>query len=233
MGRLANHPNQLHARPANMSSKQPNSNSLLRDRLYGEHYPDSFLDVPGPIRKPSVATLGDYIKQLSEVGNEPNERCFACEPNKPSESHQCPNNPILTCNCADNKFCAEQPNDNGWFTCPDSGKLCNVLTCPDGCKGDRNDDKCPNHDGFSDNLDYVGNPVPTKQQLDKLTEDTVYNRTQRQNPDSGRNRFIARDICETGASAAKHILRTTAGEWATERMADAGLSDGPYDSTNH
>jgi len=120
-----------------MPSNKPTTNSSMPDRLYGEHYPDSFLDVPQPVRTTRVATLGDYIQQLREVSDKPNQRdesCFAC---KPSESHQCPNNSILTCNCADDKFCAEQPNDNGWFTCPDSGKLCNILTCPDGCKGDK------------------------------------------------------------------------------------------------
>ena len=164
--------------------------------------------------------MDHYNQYLREKHNEPNQRdesCFAC---KPSESHQCPNNPILTCNCADNKFCAEQPNDNGWLKCPDSGKLCSIIDCPDGCKGDKlvDDDKCPNHDGFSDNLDYVGNPYP-----DTKGKDTV----------SGWPCVVVGGICETGTSPTKHVCGTESSAGTSERMGDAGLSDGSYVSTNH
>jgi hypothetical protein len=161
-----------------------------------------------------VATLGDYIQQLREVGNEPNQRDESCIACKPSEPHQCPNNSILTCNCADDKFCAEQPNDNGWFTCPDSGKLCNILTCPDGCKGDKHAD----NDGFADNIDYIGNPYPSTK-----GEDAV----------SGWPCVVVGGFCETGTSPAERICGTESSTGTAERMGDAGFSDEPYVSTNH
>ena len=97
-----------------MPSKQSTANTQLPDRLYGEHYPDSFLDVSKSVRKPTVATLGDYIKHLQEIGKQSDQSCFACEPIKSSESpfdHVCPNNPILTCNCANPNECAELGSD--------------------------------------------------------------------------------------------------------------------------
>lgn len=187
----------------------------MPDRLYGEHYPDSFLDVSQPVRTTRVATLGDYIQQLREVSDKSDQRdesCFAC---KPSEPHQCPNNSILTCNCADDKFCAEQPNDNGWLKCPESGKLCSVIDCPDGCKGDKHAD----NDGFADNIDYIGNPYPSTKGKDAV---------------SGWPCVVVGGFCETGTSPAERILRTTASEWDTERDTNAGQGDdGTFISTNH
>jgi hypothetical protein len=124
-----------------MSIKQPTTNSQLPDRLYGEHYPDSFLDVSRPVRESSVATLGDYIQQLQEIGKQPDQSCVACEPLESNFSHICPNNPILTCNCTDPKFCSELGNDpDRQYRDPDT-----------------------NHDGFADNIDYThieGPPLP-------------------------------------------------------------------------
>jgi hypothetical protein len=114
----------------------------MPDRLYGEHYPDSFLDVSRPVRESNVATLGDYIRHLQKVDKQSDKPCFACEPVKSSFEHICPNNPILTCNCTDPKFCAELGND------------------PDRQYRDIAD---TDHDGFSDNLGYTGIPIPTPQ----------------------------------------------------------------------
>jgi hypothetical protein len=152
-----------------MPNKQPTTNSSMPDRLYGEHYPDSFLDVSRSVREPSVATLGDYIRHLQEVGKQSDKPCVACEPLESSQStydHICPNNPILTCNCTDPKFCAELGNDpdgngvDGNKRCPDSGRICNERSCPNECLGD--------HDGFSDNLEYTGIPIPTTKGKDAV-----------------------------------------------------------------
>jgi hypothetical protein len=179
----------------------------MPDRLYGEHYPDAFLDVSRPVRESSVATLGDYIRHLQEVDKQSDKPCVACEPAESSFDHICPNNPILTCNCTDPKFCAEL-GDNGWIKCPDSGKLCSVIDCPDGCKGDK--------DGFADNIDYTGIPIPTKRESAKRGWPCV----------------VVGAIPETWVSTAKHILRTTAGEWDTKQHTDAGLNnDGPAATT--
>jgi hypothetical protein len=171
----------MHTEPAIMQNNDRNANSAMPDRLYGEHYPDSFLDVSRPIRESSVATLGDYIQQLQEINGQPNQSCFACEPSKSGQTtydHICPNNPILTCNCADPKYCAELGSDpdgattqtegtrteegrDGNKRCPESGRVCNERVCPQECLGDK--------DGFSDNLEYTGIPIPTpKRESEKL-----------------------------------------------------------------
>jgi hypothetical protein len=86
-----------------------------------------------------VATLGDYIRHLQEVDKQSDKPCFACEPAESGFDHICPNNPILTCNCTDPKYCAELGND------------------PDRQYRDPAD---TDNDGFSDNLDYTGIPIP-------------------------------------------------------------------------
>jgi hypothetical protein len=121
-----------------MSDIKPTTNSTMPDRLYGEHYPDSFLYVSGSIRDSDVATLGDYIRHLQEVDKQSNQPNVANQPIESSFEHICPNNPILTCNCTDPKYCAELGND------------------PDGNSANTK------HDGFSDNLDYTGIPAPQR-----------------------------------------------------------------------
>jgi hypothetical protein len=195
-----------------MSNKQPTTNTQLPDRLYGEHYPDSFLDVSRPVRESSVATLGDYIRHLQEVDKQPDQSCVACVSPESNFDHICPNNPILTCNCTDPKFCAElgsNPDNivDGNKRCPDSGLICNDRVCPNECLGD----------GFSDNLDYThiqpeGIPYPAKRESKKLGWPCV----------------VVGAICETGTTTAEHILRTTASGWDTKQHTDAGLNnDGP------
>jgi hypothetical protein len=181
-----------------MPNKQPTTNAQLPDRLYGEHYPDSFLDVSRPVRESNVATLGDYIRHLQEVDKQPDQSCVAPESNF---SHICPNNPILTCNCTDPKFCAELGSD------PDRQH---------NDKHDGNEDRCPDHDGFSDNLEYTGIPIPT----------------QRKDAVRGWPCVVVGAVCETWTSPAEHVLRTTASEWNTECNTDAGLNnDGPVTTT--
>jgi hypothetical protein len=174
-----------------MSNKQPTANSSMPDRLYGEHYPDSFLDVSRPIRESNVATLGDYIRHLQEVDKQSDKPCFACEPIESSFEHICPNNPILTCNCTDPKYCAELGND------PDR----QYRDIPD-----------TDHDGFSDNLDYTGIPVPTER------KDAV----------SGWPCVVVGAICETWDSTSKCVPGREHSEGHTERHTNAGLcNDGP------
>lgn len=235
---MANNQQHVRPKPANMPSKQPTTNSSLPDRLYGEHYPDSFLDVPRPVRQSSVATLGDYIKHLQEVDRQSNQsnianqsckHCFGigydasgqrCEcVDNPNFQHPCPNNPILTCNCGNPNDCVELGNDpdnnhvDGNKQCPDSGKVCNERTCPGQCKGD----------GFSDNLDYVhieGQPIPTSPK----GKATV----------SGWPCVVVGAIPETGVHATECISGLEHSEGDTERDTNARPeSDGSYVSTNH
>ena len=167
----------------------------MPDRLYGEHYPDSFLDVSRPIRESNVATLGDYIRHLQEVDKQPNQPCVACEPAESSFEHICPNNPILTCNCTDPKFCAELGND------PDR-----QYRDPDG-----------NKDGFSDNLDYTGIPIPTTKGKDTLI---------------GWPCVVVGAFSETWTTAAERVPRSEHSAGNTEQHTDAGPdNDGPATTT--
>lgn len=123
-----------------MQNNDRNADAILSDRLYGEHYPDSFLDLPQPIWHSSLRTLDDYIGRLHEVNQQPHQSYVACVPAQPSFEHICPNNPILTCNCTDPKYCAELSSNarqsSTFIKCPDSGKLCTRIDCSEGCKGD-------------------------------------------------------------------------------------------------
>jgi hypothetical protein len=152
--------------------------------------------------------LGDYIRQLQEVNQQPNQSNVTSKPIESNFSHICPNNPILTCNCTDPKFCAEL-GDNGWIKCPDSGKLCSIIDCPDGCKGDS--------DGFADNIDYTGIPIPTPKRESKV---------------SGWPCVVVGAVCETWTTASKCVSRGEHSAGYTEQHTDAGLdNDGPAATT--
>jgi hypothetical protein len=200
----------MHTEPAIMQNDDRNPNAPMPDRLYGEHYPDSFLDVPRPVRESNVSTLGDYIRHLQEINQQPDQSCVACVSPESNFDHICPNNPILTCNCTDPKFCAElgsNPDNivDGNKRCPDSGLICNDRVCPDECLGDK--------DGFADNIDYTGIPYPSTKGKDAV---------------SGWPCVVVGAICETWTTATERILRTTASGWDTEQHTDAGLNnDGP------
>jgi hypothetical protein len=195
-----------------MSDKRSTTNSTMPDRLYGEHYPDSFLDVSRSVRESSVATLGDYIRHLQEVDKQPDQSDVASQSVESSFDHICPNNPILTCNCSDPNACAELGNDpdnqHGNKRCPDSGRICNDRDCPNECLGDK--------DGFSDNLDYTGIPIPSTKGKSSI---------------SCWPRVVVGAICETWVSTAERILRTAVGEWDTKQHIDAGLNNDGSAST--
>jgi hypothetical protein len=161
-----------------MQNNDRNSNATMPDRLYGEHYPDSFLDVSRPIRQSNVSTLGDYIRHLQEVNQQSDQSSVASQPVESNFEHICPNNPILTCNCTDPKFCAELGSD------PDRNY---------NDKYDRNENGCPNHDGFSDNLDYTGIPIPS---------------TKRESKVSGWPCVVVGAVCEAWTTATECIPRS-------------------------
>jgi hypothetical protein len=196
-----------------MSNKQPTTNSTMPDRLYGEHYPDAFLDVSRPVRESSVATLGDYIRHLQKVDKQPDQSCVACVAPKSSFDHICPNNPILTCNCTDPNACAELGNDpdniDGNKRCPDSGRICNKRNCPNECLGDK--------DGFADNIDYTGIPIPTPK---------------REGAKRGWPCVVVGAIPETWSDPSECVSRGEHSAGHTEQHTDAGLNnDGPAATT--
>jgi hypothetical protein len=149
--------------------------------------------------------MDDNDKHVQKVNKQPKQSCIACVSPESNFDHICPNNPILTCNCADPKYCAELGSDpDRQYRDPDADK-------------DGNEDRCPNHDGFSDNIDYTGIPVPTPKRKDAI---------------SGWPCVVVGAVCETWTTASERILRTTVSEWDTEQHTNAGLNnDGPAATT--
>jgi hypothetical protein len=217
-----------------MPNKQSTTNATMPDRLYGEHYPDSFLDVSRSVRESNVATLGDYIRHLQEKlkqpdqSNQPNQSCKSCYgigydssgqscecTDNPNFQHPCPNNPILTCNCGNPNDCVELGNDpdnqhvDGNKRCPDSGRICNERDCPNECLGDK--------DGFADNIDYTGIPVPTPK---------------RESAKRGWPCVVVGAIPETWIDTSECISGSEHSAGHTEQHTDAGLNnDGPATTT--
>ncbi len=139
-----------------------------------------------------MATLGDYIRHLQEVNQQPDQPCVACVAPESNFDHICPNNPILTCNCTDPRFCAELGND------------------PDRQHRDPTDS---NQDGFSDNLEYTGIPIPTpKRESKKLGWPCV----------------VVGAIPETWVSSSECVSGSEHSGRDTKQRIDAGLNnDGP------
>jgi hypothetical protein len=183
----------------------------MPDRLYGEHYPDAFLDVSRSIRESSVATLGDYIRHLQEVDKQSDQSNVANQSVESSFDHICPNNPILTCNCSDPNACAELGNDPdsqyGNKRCPESGRICHESVCPNECLGDK--------DGFSDNLDYTGIPYPKG-------KSTV----------SGWPCVVVGAVCKAWTTARECVSRSEHSTRNTEQHTDAGLNNDGSATTN-
>ena len=119
-----------------MQNNDRNADAILSDRLYGEHYPDSFLDLPQPIWHSSLRTLGDYIGRLQEVNEQSHQSYVACVPAQPSYADTCLGCYPFACAKLDPTSHHFESNNTAFIKCPDSGKLCSRIDCPDGCKGD-------------------------------------------------------------------------------------------------
>ena len=125
-----------------MQNNDRNADAILSDRLYGEHYPDSFLDLPQPIWNSSLRTLGDYIGRLHKVDQQSHQSYVACVSAQPSISCKfCYDIGYdasgQQCTCVNTNASRNNTGQSSTFIkCPDSGKLCSRIDCPDGCKGD-------------------------------------------------------------------------------------------------
>lgn len=105
-------------------------NSSMPDRLYGEHYPDSFLDMPGPLRATRYSPVDDRDRHVRKDDEQPKQPCVACQPNKSKQS--CGPTPCLDCTSDTTCVCTtsnEQPGNK-----PSSES---------------------NNDGFADNIHYA------------------------------------------------------------------------------
>ncbi len=150
--------------------------------------------------------VDDNDKHLREERQQSHEPYFSCEPSKSDESkfdHICPNNPILTCNCTDPKYCSELGSD------PDGASTEAERTGTEEGRS-RNEDGGPVKDGFSDNLEYTGIPIPTPKGKNAV---------------GGWPCVVVGAVCETWTTTTERILRTTASGWNTEQYIDAGLNN--------
>ena len=110
-----------------MQNNIRNPKLTMSDGLYRLDHPDSDIFLPRPVRTDSVRTLGDYIRHMQEVPEQPNESdkssesqqssepdCGGAHHDNPNYQHVCPNNPLRTCNCgsgcADNDGFADNIN---------------------------------------------------------------------------------------------------------------------------
>jgi hypothetical protein len=120
-----------------MSDIKPTTNSSLPDRLYGEHYPDSFIDMPQPLFTSRHKLMDDNGKYVRE------ERQQSDQPIITSQS-------VGTC--------------SGSYT-PSATASSTATTSPSGSTTNRQyrDPADPDQDGFADNIEYTnieGPPLP-------------------------------------------------------------------------
>jgi hypothetical protein len=147
--------------PSNMPARHANTDAVLPSGVHGQHRADDDEHMPKSIwRAGVVRSLADYIRQLREVDDEPNQRPVASQPNKSAQSeqyrHVCTRNPHRTCNCpswacadddatyryARGPFVAAdpsqrvptpKPNHLGNFRCPIDNRACSQDACPVWC----------------------------------------------------------------------------------------------------
>ena len=113
-----------------MSDIKPTTNSSLPDRLYGEHYPDSFIDMPQPILTSRYQPVDDNDKYLREERQQPNE-------------------PILTGQSVGSSSASSTAasTPSGTTAASPGGSTTTDSQCGDTADSDQ--------DGFSDNLEYT------------------------------------------------------------------------------
>ncbi len=130
------------------------TNSLLPDRLYGEHYPDSFLDMPGPLRSTNMGSLDNFAEQLRKVSDKSDKPDISGESSQsgqPNIYRDCSGALHAKCDSASSNAYAitgrsaggsvsatgnegrVSPNQFGNIRCPENGKLCHTSVCRDEC----------------------------------------------------------------------------------------------------
>ena len=114
-----------------MQNNDRNADAILSDRLYGEHYPDSFLDLPQSIRTASFWVMGNNARYVQEINQQSHQSYVACVPAQPSYADT-----NADCGSADTNNAFRNNTEPAFIRCPDSGKLCTRIDCPNGCKGD-------------------------------------------------------------------------------------------------
>jgi hypothetical protein len=111
MASVADQPKLLCSESTNVQNNDRTTNSILSDRLYGEHYPDSFLDVSKPLRTANHGGMDNndrYVHQEHKQPYKPNVSSSAV-------NHQ-PN-----CDCTNNIFATDYTTTNHPTVCASNG----------------------------------------------------------------------------------------------------------------
>jgi hypothetical protein len=113
-----------------MSDVKPTTDFSLPDRLYGEHYPDSFIDMPQPILTSRYQPVDDNDKHVREERQQPNE-------------------PILTGQSVGSSSASSTAasTPSGTTAASPGGSTTTDSQCRNSADSDQ--------DGFSDNLEYT------------------------------------------------------------------------------
>lgn len=143
--------------PSNLPDQRPDADASVSDGVYragnaaaNEHMPKSIWQ-PGVVQR-----LGDYIKHLREVDQQPDQPDKSCQSAEPKQSnhvcpsHVCPRHHERTCNCARSTCAdddtgatstAESANNveptrkfDAFYSCPISGRICLGIKCREWCQ---------------------------------------------------------------------------------------------------
>jgi hypothetical protein len=187
-----------------MSNIKPTTNSSLPDRLYGEHYPDSFIDMPKSIltsRYQLVDNNDKYVREERQQSDQPiitNQSVSAPASSTPfSTSASSISTPSSSGNNPDGTKAERTRTEEGRPRSEAKGT---------GTEEGRTRSQDGSQDGFSDNLEYTGIPIPAAKGKDSV---------------SGWPCVVVGAVCETWTTAAEHVLRTTASKWDTKQHIDA------------
>ena len=147
MASVADQPKLLCSESTNVQNNDRTTNSILSDRLYGEHYPDSFLDVSQPLRTTRYGRMDNndrYVRQEHKQSNKPNIASGTvnhqpdCDGTDYASATDCtPTHHTTVCVSHGDSSRGTQTGSTEWRKCPDSGKVCSYIDCPAECKGDK------------------------------------------------------------------------------------------------
>ena len=134
-----------------MQPNKPNANTSLSAGVCGSSDADQNLSVSRPLWSTRVVSLGDYIRQLCKVSNQPNKHEQRTQSSESNQSHVCYHDPNRHCNCAERCPVKQlnEPNKHGWKLCPVNGKLCSVTDCPTECHERFNSESTKGQDIYS------------------------------------------------------------------------------------
>lgn len=145
--------------PTNLPGQHAKPDPVVPSRVHWQHHANNDEHMPKSVWAACVGLVGDVVRHLREVGNQPDKRALAGQPDKSCESclscigHYCPRHAERHCKCAGSD-CADddcgdaigntiaqqhrvlvpEPNKLGNFRCPITGQLCSSSVCKEWCE---------------------------------------------------------------------------------------------------